>query len=190
MRAAQRLGLAVVAGVAVLLAPSACGGSQDAGEGFERLTEPDVSVRYPAGWERDGGETPQDVEELLNVRGPSDDNGLFARVRLLREPRDGTYDRARSLGKVIADTRPRELPEGRRVRDGEGPPGGPGAEGPSWEVLTSFTTETDDGRPVDSRLVELVVFAEERSYLLTVGGPTSLFDDLDVEGILSSLRVE
>jgi len=170
--------------LALLVALAGCGGGEPTG-GYHHVDLKEISFDYPTGFEADRAGTGEGIDELLDITGPPSDDGLYIRVTLLRERRDGPST-ARREGRRVVARRPADLPKGRAVEDG--PMDVPGAEGGrGWRVVTAFSTRTDSGE-VPARLTELIALSPGYRYTYSVVGPDRMLNERQVERILGSLR--
>lgn len=171
--------------LALLVALAGCGGGDEPAGGYHHIELKEVSFDYPTGFEADRAGTGEGIDELLDIKGPPAEDGLYIRVTLRRERREGPST-ARREGRRIATRRPSDLPKGRAVEDG--PVEVTGAEGGrGWRVVTAFTTSTDAGS-VPARLTELIALSPGYRYTYSVVGPERMLDKRQVERILGSLR--
>jgi hypothetical protein len=184
-------------GIALVVMVSGCGGGGDDDNGgakqsgppagFTRFSGAGISVDYPKdGWVKDSAATGSgDQKELLNVHGPRGENDLFARVRVLREPRSDVPTISQ-LGKDLADRRPFELNHGKKVSDGKTTVDG--ATG-AWKVVTDFEVPLKKGGSAKSRATEVIAITDKYEYLLSVGDPEGTLAPGDAETIAGSLHV-
>lgn len=175
--------------VCVLVGSAGCGGADpERPGGYERFEAERVSFVYPANFEADkqGG---IEGSELLNVRGPENDDGLFLRVTLIETSR-GMNTTAKRFGVIVSSRRAFDLNQGRVLDAGEAKVRGAAGNGDAYRVVTRFIVDTEDGKKVPAQLEEVVAFgAGDKAYILSVAGPVQMLEDIDKDRVLDSFRV-